>query len=85
MEHVLNSDEFMKDKCGGGIKENIMCMKVWENLVEEKLGVVNYAWCVKERKEKNRKETWKKKLKKRKERWKERKIQKQRMCIVWRK
>ena len=67
MEHVLNSDEFMKDKCGGGIKENIMCMKVWENLVEEKLGVVNYAWCVKERK-KNRKETHEKKkeLKRRK-------------------
>ena len=26
----------MKDKCGGGIKENIMCMKVWEKLVEKK-------------------------------------------------
>ena len=25
----------MKDKCGGGIKENIMCMKVWEKLVEK--------------------------------------------------
>ena len=61
MEHVLNSDEFMKDKCGGGIKENIMCMKVWENLVEEKLGVVNYAWCVKERKEKIEKRHMKKK------------------------
>ena len=61
MEHVLNSDEFMKDKCGGEIKENIMCMKVWENLVEEKLGVVNYAWCVKERKEKIEKRHMKKK------------------------
>ena len=38
MEHILNFDEFMKDKCGGGIKENIMCMKVWEKLVEEKNG-----------------------------------------------
>ena len=35
MEHVLNFDEFMKDKCGGGIKENIMCMKVWEKLLEK--------------------------------------------------
>ena len=35
MEHVLNFGEFIKDKCGGGIKEKIMCMKVWENLVEK--------------------------------------------------
>ena len=32
----MNSDEFMKDKCGGEIKENIMCMKVWEKLVGKK-------------------------------------------------
>ena len=51
MEHILNFDEFMKDKCGGGIKENIMCMKVWEKLLGKKMGVVNCAWCVKERKE----------------------------------
>ena len=31
----MNFDEFMKDKCGGGIKENIMCMKVWEKVVEK--------------------------------------------------
>ena len=54
----------MKDKCGGGIKENIMCMKVWEKLVE-KMGVENFPWCVKERK-KNRKETHEKKLKEKK-------------------
>ena len=30
MEHVLNFDEFMKDKCGGGIKENIMYEGVGE-------------------------------------------------------
>ena len=47
MEHVWNYDEFMKDKCGGGIKENIMCMKVWKKLLE-KMGVVNCVWCVKE-------------------------------------
>ena len=29
-----------------------MCMKVWEKLVE-KMGVEKFAWCVKERKEKN--------------------------------
>ena len=78
MEHVLNFDEFMKDKCGGGIKENIMCMKVWEKLVKE-MKVVNCAWRV----NKKKRDTWKKN--ERKEKWKERKIQKQRMCMMWKK
>ena len=40
----------MKDKCGGGIKEK---MYVYESVGEcgrKKLGAVNCAWCVKERK-----------------------------------
>ena len=52
----------MKDKCGGGIKEKkIICIKAWEKLVGKKIGVVNYAWCVKERKEKIEKIHMKKK------------------------
>ena len=70
----------MKDKCGGGIKEKkCMCMKVWENLVE-KLGVVNYAWCVKKKRKKNTEKRHMKKNGERKEKWEERKIQKQGMC-----
>ena len=79
MEHVLNFGEFMKDKCGGGIKEKIMCMKVWENLVE-KLGVVNCAWCVKKKKKKYRKETHEKKLVKEKKSEKKEKF-KSKECV----
>ena len=47
-----------------------MCMKVWEKLVEE-MGVENFAWCVKERKEKkNTEKRHEKKL------WKKRKVRK---------
>ena len=46
-----------------------MCMKVWENLVEKKLGVVNCAWCVKEKNLEKR--HMKKKLKEKKSEKKE--------------
>ena len=59
-----------------------MCIKVQEKLVEEKNGVVNCVWCVKEKK--CRKETHEKNFE-RKEKWKERKNTKQRMCMIWKK
>ena len=62
---------------------------VYESVGEigRKMGVKNFAWCVKERKErkKYRKETHEKKNCERKEKWEERKIQKQGMCKMWRK
>ena len=57
----------MKDKCGGGVKEkNYVYESVGE--IGRKMGVKNFAWCVKERKErkKYRKETHEKKLKEKK-------------------
>ena len=62
MEHVLNFDEFMKDKCGGGIKENIMCMKVWEKLVEEKNGSYKLCFDVSKKEKKIKKRHEKKKI-----------------------
>ena len=54
---------------GEELKENIMCIKVHEKLVEEKMGVVNCVWCVKEKK--SRKGTHEKKLKEKKSEKKE--------------
>ena len=78
----MNFDEFMKDKCGGGIKENIMCMKVWEKLLEKNWSCKLCLMC--QKREKNvEKRHMKKNLKERK--MKRKKNTKQRMCMMWKK
>ena len=77
MEHVLKFDEFIKNKCGGE-KKFSMCIKVHEELVEK------WEWKILldvSRKEKKGKNTEKRHMRKKIER----KIQKQRICMLWRK
>ena len=67
MEHVLKFDEFMKNKCGRGIKRKYYVYKgAWEIGRRKKMGVVNCVWCVKEKTQIVEKGHMKKKWKKRK-------------------
>ena len=83
MEHVLKFDEFMRNKCGGGIKRKYYVYKgAWE-IGRRKNGSCKLClMCQKEkkcRKETHGKKNWKKRKVKRK------KNTKQRMCMMWKK
>ena len=82
MEHVLKFDEFMKNKCGGGIKRKYYVYKgAWE-IGKRKNGSCKLCvMCQKEKKIYEENRHMKKKMKEKKS--EKKKNTKQRMCMLW--